>query len=75
MIPVKDKELIKFNINEEKDSYKQILISQYHFCNKHISEIKYKAEETYKKSQKNSFFKKVCCNFKLLEEKCAEYNI
>ena len=74
MIPVKDKELIKFNINEEKQSYKQILVSQYHFCNKHIAEIEFKAKSTYERSQNNSFLKKVCCNFKLLEEKCAKYN-
>ena len=74
MIPVKDKELIKFNINEEKQSYKQILVSQYHFCNKHITEIEFKAKLTYERSQNNSFLKKVCCNFKLLEEMCKEYN-
>lgn len=73
MIPVKDTELIDFDINGESKKYKQILISQYHFCNKHIQEIQKKALETYSKSQKNKFLKKVCCNFKLLEEKLKEY--
>ena len=73
MIPVKSEDLIEFDINKENDGYKQILISQYHFCNKHIKEIQERAKITYKKSQENSFFKKVCCNFKLLEEKCQEY--
>lgn len=73
MIPVNDTELINFDINKESEKYKQILISQYHFCNKHIQEIQIKALETYNRSQKNKFLKKVCCNFKLLEEKLKEY--
>lgn len=39
MIPIKREELIEFNINNENKKYRQILISQYHFCNKHIKEI------------------------------------
>ena len=75
MIPVKKEQLIKFDINNEKEGYKQILISQYHFCNKHIKEIEKKAFETYNRSIKNHFLKKVCCNFKLLEKKSEEYSI
>ena len=74
MIPVNDTELINFDISKENEKYKQILISQYHFCNKHIQEIQTKALETYNRSQKNKFLKKVCCNFKLLEQKLKEYN-
>lgn len=75
MIPVNENNLIKFDINSENEKYRQILISQYHFCNKHITEIQSRALETYTKSQKNKFLKKVCCNFKLLEEKLREcYN-
>ncbi len=73
MIPVKVDDLIEFDINKENEAYKQILISQYHFCNKHIKEIQERAKTTYRKSQENGFFKRVCCNFKLLEEKCKEY--
>lgn len=73
MIPVNDTELINFDINGENEKYKQILISQYRFCNKHIKEIQTKALETYNRSQKNKFLKKVCCNFKLLEEKLTKY--
>lgn len=73
MIPVKNSQLIDFDINKENGRYKQILISQYHFCNKHIQEIKEKAKQTYNKSLSNSFMKKICCNFKLLEEKCKNY--
>lgn len=73
MIPVKKSELIEFDINSQEKNYKHILISQYHFCNKHINEIREKAMKTYNKSIKNKFFKKVCCDFKLLESKMKEY--
>lgn len=73
MIPVKSEQLIDFDINKENVRYKQILISQYHFCNKHSQEIKEKANETYFRSLKNRFMKKICCDFKLLEKKCEEY--
>lgn len=73
MIPVKQENLINFDINKENAGYKQILISQYHFCNKHIKEIEEKAKGTYTKSLRNAFLKKICCNFKLLEIKCLEY--
>lgn len=73
MIPVRKEQLVEFDINKENAGYKQILISQYHFCNKHSKEIQEKAKETYNRSLNNSFMKKICCNFKLLEEKCKEY--
>lgn len=76
MIPINDKELIEFDINKESDKYKQILISQYRFCNKHIQEILAKANDTYIRriSESNVFFNKVCCDFKLLEKKCNEWD-
>lgn len=69
---------VQYNKNREDEYtkrrvYLEILISQYHFCNKHIKGIKAKALETYNKSLNNKFFRKVCCNFKLLEEKMKEY--
>lgn len=75
MIPVKNEQLIEFDINKENARYKQILISQYHFCNKHSKEIEEKANETYRKSIKNQFMKKICCNFRLLEKKSEEYKM
>lgn len=76
MIPIKETELIEFDINKEESQYRQILISQYHFCNKHIKEIIEKATDTYNAytSNKNQFLKKVCCNFQLLEKKAEIYN-
>ena len=60
-------------LNNENKKYRQILISQYHFCNKHIKEIQERALKTYEKSTKNNFFKKICCDFKTLEEKSKDY--
>lgn len=75
MIPISDNELIRFDINLENRKYKQILISQYRFCNKHKKEILKKANSTYlnRINGKNKFLVKVCCNYKLLEQKCLEY--
>lgn len=75
MIPIPDNELIRFDINLENRRYKQILISQYRFCNKHTKEILKKANYTYlnRIDGKNKFLVKVCCNYKLLEQKCLEY--
>lgn len=73
MIPVEEEHLLEFDINKENTKYKQILISQYRFCNKHIAEIKEKAKKTYEKSENSPFLKKVCCDFRILEEKCLDY--
>lgn len=43
MIPVSKEALIDFDINRENPSYKQILISQYRFCNNIF--MKYKKEQ------------------------------
>lgn len=69
MIPVNKEQLVDFDINEKSEKYKQVLISQYHFCNKHIEEIRKKAMATYCKRGCNNFLKNICCDFKLLEEK------
>ena len=75
MIPVPQKQLIDFDINKENEQYREILINQYRFCNKHMKDILLKVKLTYQKrvQEKNKFFINVCCNFKLLEQKCLEY--
>ena len=75
MIPVKKEQLIEFDINKENTGYKQILIRQYHFCNKHSKEIEEKAYETYNRSIKNNFMKKICCDFRLLEKRVKNIKI
>lgn len=75
MIPVPKTVLTKININEQSVSYKQILISQYRFCNKHSDIIYEKARKTYMQYIKgnNKFLNKICCDFKRLELKSREY--
>ena len=75
MLPVPNTVLTKININEQTARYKQILISQYRFCNKHSEIIYKKAMNTYKqyKEGKNKFLNSICCNFNLLEEKAKKY--
>lgn len=43
---------------------------------RHIQEILAKANDTYIRriSESNVFFNKVCCDFKLLEKKCNEWD-
>lgn len=75
MIPVPKSELTKVNIEQQSYNYRQILISQYRFCNKHSDLILKKAKNTYIQYQKgnNKFLNKICCDFKKLEEKMNEY--
>lgn len=78
MIPVKENEIIKFNFDEEDENYKKLLKKQFMFCNKSSNKsiIQNKAEKTYNKVvvKKDKFMCKVSCDFKLLEEKCLDYN-
>lgn len=73
MIPVPEIALINFNINIDKN--RKILISQYIECSNDWDTIKNKAAQVYKKriTDPNKFERKMYCNFKLLEEKCSDY--
>lgn len=75
MIPVKNSELINFDFKDEDYSYQQILRSQFIFCSRNKKEISRRAKDTYDKVviQEIPFFKKVCCDFRLLEQKCLQY--
>lgn len=76
MIPVRPESLISFEFSEEDEHYQSILKNQFIFCDRHKKEILLKAKLTYEKvtMQHQKFFKKVCCDFKLLEEKCDLYS-
>ena len=75
MIPINLSQLINFDIDKESAPYKSLLQKQFIFCNKHSEDIKKHAVYTYNEVvvKKSKFFKKVCCDFKLLEEKCKLY--
>ena len=75
MLPIPNEAIIKFDINQENEKYKQILISQFRFCNKYKNEIYEKVNKTYVEriKGKNKFLIQICWDFKLLEQKCREY--
>lgn len=82
MIPVKKENYkvvdltIKYkNLNEIL--YQELLINQNNWLNEHIDQIRIRSYKLYKKyidNKLNINIKARCCNFKLLEEKCKEYN-
>lgn len=79
MIPVKDGCLLDFSIeNEEDEKYKQLLYNQLNYCNKKENRevILKRALTTYNKRTKdnNSFYKKICCDFKKLEGASKKFN-
>lgn len=76
MFPVEKDNILIVNIEKEKDiNYKQLLRNEYILCvpkfKKIIKNAKilYNQVTIYKMNIKNR-----CCNFKLLEEKCYEFN-
>ena len=77
MIPVSNSQLITFDFKDEDERYRELLKSQFIFCDNNKSEIFDRAKRTYDTvaSGNNSFYNKVCCNFKLLEEKMKLYNV
>jgi len=54
-----------------------LLLQEYRFCNKNKDAIYKKARYVYKRvvSGHDEFMTNLCCNFKLLETKCAEYEM
>ena len=73
MIPVKDGFYKPANFLNFDTKYQDLVKAEIKFCNQNKSDIYNKALEVYNKALKNKFFSKLCCNFKLLEEKCLEY--
>lgn len=79
MFPVMPKYLSKIDFKNIQDTnYKNLLIKELNFCRINEKRIKSNAYELYKGVVNNLFNRnliKRCGNFKLLEEKCLEYEI
>lgn len=78
MIPVRKFQLLEFDILAEPDEhYKALLLKQLEYCEKNRQIIFARAEKTYQKATdgKNSFYRKVCCDFKRLEKNCDKYKV
>lgn len=78
MIPVKRCHLIEFDILAEADEqYRNLLLKQLNYCEKNKDTILSRAKTTYRKALdgKNPFYRKVCCDFKRLEQNCDKYKV
>ncbi len=82
MIPVRDNNFIEIDLNKKCHNisdikYQKLLIEQLTWLNEHSIQLKKKSYNLYKlyinKKLPKSLINR-CCNFKLLEEKCALYN-
>lgn len=73
MIPVADNSIINYDITKDKDA--GLLIKEYNYCMKHKEKIRKRAIKIYNmiNLHTNLNLEERCCNFKLLEEKCKEY--
>ncbi len=81
MIPIPNNEYICVDLNsasstETEQRYKELLKNQLRWLNRYGKALKEKAKLLYEKRinmQLNEKILKRCCDFKLLEEKCREY--
>ena len=82
MLPVKNKNIVKIDLNKEcltveEEKYIVMLKDQIFWLNRNIDRLYSKSKKLYDKYNSktlNEHISKRCCNFKLLEEKCIEYN-
>ena len=78
MIPVIKSVIRLVDYRKYNYEYKRLLEKQYNYINigKNKEEILFKAKRLYeimiseKNNKERNFYKSICCNFKLLEEKC-----
>ena len=81
MIPVPKKYVHLLNIKELSYNYKRLLIEQYNCINmtENLKKIYDKSNKLYDiivnqtKGKEHNFYKRLCCNYKTLEEKSIDY--
>lgn len=78
MIPIlRNSDVIsKLNYNEQDKKYRDLISAEYRYINSYKEEIYKRANKMYISvtKHKNNFLKTIACDFKLLENKCLEYN-
>ena len=82
MLPVTEKNIIKLDLNKdsltnEEEKYTKLLKEQIYWLNRNSEKLYGRSKKLYDKYIDSSLdvnIAKRCCNFKLLEEKCKEYN-
>ena len=81
MIPVKDGLYTRVNLihsntdSEEIRNYKNLMNKEFAFCLKLLNLMINKVNKIYEKQISSGKIVKYCCDFKLLEEKCKDYEI
>lgn len=76
MVPVFEKNIINIKLNS-KNKYDRLLMNQLKWINENREKIYKKSMDLYIRYINDNLDKKIidrCCNFKLLELKCQEYN-
>lgn len=82
MIPVTERNYFILDLNKEtltmsESKYQKLLREQLNWLNSNYYQVKNKSFRLYTLYNNNKLPKNIkerCCNFKLLEEKCVEYN-
>ena len=82
MIPVKEDNYILIDLNKdtsniEEIKYQKLLREQLNWLNENYNQVKnksFKLYQLYNNEKLPQNIKSRCCNFKLLEKKCKEYN-
>ena len=77
MIPVTSTNVTLLDLNKQDLKYQKLLNSQLYWLNRNVDLIYMHSKflyDAYKNKTVPKYIFKRCCNFKLLEEKCLEYN-
>ena len=82
MLPVTDNNIIKLDLDKEcftkaEEKYVKMLQEQIYWLNRNDEKLYARSKKLYDKYIEGKLpesISKRCCNFKLLEEKCVEYN-
>lgn len=74
MFPVPDSEIRRKDFSKEDQHYKNLINSEYRYCKIHQAAILKKAKEVYDRTLNDvPTYAMNCCDFKLLESKCKEW--
>lgn len=83
MLPVQEDNITLINLNEKclnksEEKYQKLLIEQIYWLNRNDEKLYERSKKLYNKYINKKLDEKImsrCCNFKLLEIKCLDYNI
>ncbi|MEG0408552.1 MAG: type III toxin-antitoxin system ToxN/AbiQ family toxin [Bacilli bacterium] len=76
MFPVPKSEIKIKNFSKENQDYKYLINSEYLYCKEHKGELVNKARNVYQRTVNDvPTYKQNCCKFKLLEDKCKEWEL